>query len=140
MIRLCILFHLASLHPAAAQDIYDALRGDYGSAADPATSCAANPHTLDFMAQPPHALFDWTKPWTDKDGLPVSHRRYDILDQSDSTLTLRREGDTSRTADGGRPVWILRRTMTPEGYCWGRADWPAVHCEDQQLRCDKPTS
>lgn len=134
------MFLFASLLPAAAQEVVDSLRGDYGSASDPATSCAANPHHLDFMAQPPHALFDWTRPWTDNDGFPVSHRRYDILDLSETTLTLRREGDTARTADGGRPIWILRQTTSPEGYCWGRADWPSVHCEDQQVRCDKATS
>ncbi len=32
--------------------------GQYGSANDPETSCAVNPHQLDFMASPPHALTD----------------------------------------------------------------------------------
>jgi hypothetical protein len=140
MIRMSFLVLCASLMPASAEDVFDALRGDYGSVSDPVTSCATNPHTLDFMAQPPHAMFDWTKPWTDRDGFPVSHLRYDILGHSDNTLTLRREGDSARTADGGRPIRILRRTSSPEGYCWGRTDWPLVHCEDQQVRCDKPTS
>ena len=26
------------------------------------------------------------------------------------------------------------------GYCWGRADWPVVRCEDAQLRCDSSIS
>lgn len=140
MIRLAALFLLASLTQAAAQDVLDSLRGQYGSATDPATSCAANPHQLDFMARPPHALFNWAKPWTDADANLISHRRYDLLSTQNSTLILRLEGDSHQTADGSHPIWILRPTTQPEGYCWGRTDWPSVHCEDQQLRCDKATS
>lgn len=140
MIRLCLIFLISSLGAARAQDMFSALPGQYGSATDPATSCAANPHELSFMTQPPHALFVWTRPWTDAQGETVSDRRYDLLTHTDTTLTLRLEGDTQRTATGDRPIWILRPTSSPEGYCWGRADWPSVHCEDQQVRCDKATS
>jgi hypothetical protein len=140
MIRLCTLFLLASLSSASAQGVFDRLLGQYGSASDPSTSCASNPHELSFEAQPPHANFTWTEAWTDVDGRTVSHKRYDMLDYDDSSLTLRLEGDSSRTADGGRPIWILRLTTAPEGYCWGRADWPSVHCENQQVRCEKATS
>ena len=140
MIRFAILYLVASLTAADAQDVFGSLRGQYGSASDPATSCAANPHTLDFMAQPPHALFNWTKPVADAAGQMTTGERYDLLDHSDSTLTLRLEGDPRRTDTGDRPIWILRLTTQPEGYCWGRTDWPAVHCEDQQVRCDKATS
>lgn len=92
------------------------------------------------MAQPPHALFNWTRPWVDPDGTQISDQRYDLLTTQDNTLILRLEGDTHRTASGDRPIWILRQTSQPEGYCWGRTDWPAVHCENQQLRCEKATS
>lgn len=140
MIRLGTLVFLLTFGAAQAQDVFSTLRGQYGSASDPATSCAANPHELDFIAQPPHAIFVWSQPWTDADGTSVSDRRYDLLDYSDTTLTLRLEGDTRRTDTGDRPIWILRQTTEPEGYCWGRSDWPSVHCEDQQVRCDKATS
>ncbi|MGV8985486.1 MAG: hypothetical protein ACOH2H_04275 [Cypionkella sp.] len=140
MIRFAALCLLASLTSAAAQDVLDSFRGQYGSATDPVTSCAANPHSLDFMTQPPHALFNWSKPWTDDSGRMVSNQRYDLLSTQDNSLILRLEGDTRRTASGDRPIWILRQTATPQGYCWGRTDWPLVHCENQQLRCDNPTS
>jgi hypothetical protein len=140
MIRIAALLLLASLTQAAAQDALDTFRGEYGSATDPATSCATNPHQLDFMAQPPHALFNWAKPWTDEAGNTVSDQRYDLLSTQGNTLILRLEGDTRRTATGDRPIWILRQTTQPQGYCWGRTDWPAIHCENQQLRCDNPTS
>lgn len=125
---------------AAAQAVFDALRGQYGSAADPATSCAANPHQLDFMAQPPHALLTWAQPKPDGSGGLVTGERYDILDFDDRSLTLRLEGETRRTDGGGRPVWILRLTQAPPGYCWGRADWSVVRCEAAQLRCDSSIS
>ena len=140
MIRLSALFLLASLTAAPAQDFLDALRGQYGSATDPATSCAADPHQLDFMAQPPHALFNWAQPWTDADGNTVIDERYDMLNVTDNTLILRLEGDTRHTATGDHPIWILRQTTEPQGYCWGRTDWPSVHCENQQVRCEKATS
>lgn len=140
MIRLAALFLLASAAIAPAQSVIDGLRGQYGSASDPATSCAQNPHQLDFIANPPHALFLWDKPWTDKDGNTISEKRFDLMGADANSLTLRLEGDPARTASGGRPTWILRQTTSPDGYCWGRADWPLVHCEDQQLRCEKATS
>ena len=140
MIRLCTLFLFATLSAASAQEVFQSLSGPYGSASDPATSCAANPHQLDFMASPPHAMITWSQPWTDENGNTVSDQRYDLMDYSETTLTLRLEGDTRRTADGDRPTWILRLTKEPEGYCWGRADWPLVHCENQQVRCDRATS
>ena len=140
MIRLSVLALLASLTSASAQEVLDTLRGQYGSATDPATSCASNPHDLDFLAQPPHATFSWAQPWTDADGNSVSYERYDMLSVTDNSLILRLEGDTRRTATGDRPIWILRPTTEPEGYCWGRTDWPSVHCENQQVRCEKATS
>ena len=140
MIRIAALILLSSLAPAAADGVMDSFRGQYGSASDPATSCATNPHNLDFMAQPPHALFNWAKPWTDEAGQTISGQRYDLLSTQDNTLILRLEGDTRRTATGDRPIWMLRKTSQPQGYCWGRTDWPAVHCENQQVRCDNPTS
>jgi hypothetical protein len=124
MIRIAALLLLASLTQAAAQDALDTFRGEYGSATDPATSCATNPHQLDFMAQPPHALFNWAKPWTDEAGNTVSDQRYDLLSTQGNTLILRLEGDTRRTATGDRPIWILRQTTQPQGYCWGRTDNP----------------
>ena len=125
---------------AGAQSLLDGFRGQYGSASDPATSCATNPHQLDFMAQPPHALFQWQTPKVDPSGAMVSGERYDLLDYDDKTLTLRQEGDSRRTDSGAHPIWILRLTDDPKGYCWGRTDWPVVRCEDAQLRCDASTS
>ena len=125
---------------ASAQDLVDTMRGLYGSASDPAGSCQSNPHRLDFLADPPHLFLMWNAPWTNAQGVSEHNRRYDLLASDGSTFTLRREDEPQQTDAGTRPIWILRHTALPEGYCWGRSDWPLMRCEDQQLRCDAPVS
>jgi hypothetical protein len=133
--RAILLVLLAS--PALADET--AFTGTYGSASDPATSCAANPHTIEFMAQPPHAFLTWDHPFVDANGAEVAAKRYDLEAMDDKMLTLQQEGGT-RLPDGSRPTWFLRLTDAPRGYCWGRADWPVVRCEDQQVLCTEATS
>lgn len=74
-----ILFAMMLCAPVVhAEAVFDTARGQYGSATDSATSCAANPHRLDFMASPPHAMLTWQKPKDDGVGQPRSFERYDI--------------------------------------------------------------
>lgn len=136
--RLAMLALVVMTCPAAAQAVFDTAPGLYGDATDPATSCAANPHRLDFTANPPHVLLTWSAPYTDDAGQTRSRERYDLLDATDSTLTLRLEGETRQTDSGSPPIWVMR--MTEQGYCWGREDWPLVRCEHPQTRCEKPIS
>ena len=117
-------------------DELDAFRGLYGSAADPAASCAANPHRLDFtQGGRLHAVLDWTMPWIGPDGREVTHRRFDVWSAEGGVLVLEEDGAAERLEDGTLPTWRLRLTEAPKGYCWGRADWPSVRCENQQLLC-----
>jgi hypothetical protein len=125
--------------PLAALADESAFTGVYGSASDPATSCATNPHSIEFMAQPPHAFLTWDHPFVDAQGAEVAGRRFDLEAMDDRMLTLKEEGGT-RLPDGARPTWFLRLTDTPRGYCWGRADWPVVRCEDSQVLCTEATS
>ena len=124
--------------PAAAQSVFDRAAGLYGDASDPALSCAANPHELSFIDSPPHAFFTWAEPAPDAQGRMRRVDRYDLEGATDTALLLELEGSPERTADGRRPVWILR--LTVDGYCWGRQDWPLIRCERPQLRCDRPVS
>jgi len=135
--RAILLLLLLLASPALADEA--AFVGTYGSASDPATSCATNPHSIQFMAQPPHAFLTWDHPWVDTDGQEVTGRRFDLEQMGDTMLALREEGGT-RLPDGSRPTWFLRLTEAPRGYCWGRADWPVVRCEDQQVLCTEATS
>lgn len=133
-----VLLPLLAAAPVQAQSVFDRAAGLYGDATDPALSCSANPHDLGFMSNPPHALFTWTKPAADAQGRMRTVDRYDLEGATDNTLLLELEGSPERTADGRRPVWILR--LTVDGYCWGRQDWPLIRCERQQIRCDQPVS
>lgn len=130
---------LLTATPALA-DEFDGFRGLYGSATDPAASCAANPHRLDFAGQRIHAVLDWQIPWINPQGREVTSRRFDVWGQKDGVLTLEEDGPAERLADGSLPTWHLRLTDSPKGYCWGRADWPVVRCEDQQVLCSAATS
>lgn len=134
------LFALTLASPLSAQTVLDRAAGLYGSATDPAQSCSTNPHTLSFIARPPHAFFRWQAPRPDRDGRMTSEETYDLRGGDETSLTLLREGDAPLPATGRRPVWLLRLTET--GYCWGRADWPLVRCVEPAIRCDNdsPTS
>lgn len=135
-----LILALCLATPALGQQAIALAPGLYGSAADPAQSCAANPHELSFIENPPHAILHWDQPRPDWDGYLSDQDTFDLRDASDTTLTLQREGDAPLSQTGHRPTWILRLTQNPAGYCWGRTDWPMMRCEDQQLRCDAPTS
>jgi hypothetical protein len=126
--------------PAAAQTALSLAPRLYGSASDPTLSCDTNPHELSFIENPPHAIFQWRDPRPDPDGYLSREDTYDLRGATDSTLTLLREGDARLPDTGRRPVWILRLTQKPAGYCWGREDWPMMRCEQQQLRCEVPIS
>jgi hypothetical protein len=136
LIAMICLF--AASAAAGAQSVFDTAPGLYGDPSDPAASCAVNPHKLEFLANPAHALLTWTKPVPDETGRVRSQERYDILGSSDGSLTLRLERDVRRTDDGSYPIWIMR--MTENGYCWGREDWTLIRCERPQVRCVTPIS
>lgn len=137
--RTLILLSLLMAGPAAAQTLLDVAPGQYGSASDSATSCAANPHQLSFMTSPAHVILTWSQPKDDGTGQPRTLERYDIVDYDDTTLTLREEGDFRPDRAGGR-MWVMQMTQNPTGYCWRRFDWPQVRCEDQQVLCEQPVS
>jgi len=138
--RHLILPALLLCAPAAeGQALFDAIRGQYGSATDPATSCAANPHQLDFTTSPPHAVMTWGQPKDDGVGRPRTYERYDIEDYDAGTMTLEADGDFRPDRAGGL-LWVLQITQDPPGYCWRRPDWPQVRCAEQQLRCENATS
>ena len=131
---------LALLTLPAQADELEAFRGLYGSASDPALSCAANPHRLDFFGARLHAVLEWQKPWFTTQGREVSQRRFDLLQRAEGALVLEEDGPAERLEDGSLPIWQLRLTEAPKGYCWGRADWPVMRCEDQQVACTQATS
>jgi hypothetical protein len=136
ILALLLTFMAASVQ---AQDFFEAAKGQYGSATDPANSCASNPHEMSFMSNPPHMMLTWEKPKDDGVGQPRVFERYDLEAYDGTTMTLREEGDFRPDREAG-PFWVLQMTTAPLGYCWRRSDWPSVRCEDQQLRCEASVS
>ena len=64
--------------PAHAQDGYEVLDGLFGSASDPAASCAANPHELDVIDNRPHLARTWKSPVTGSAGSSRLREVFDV--------------------------------------------------------------
>ena len=135
-----VLAFAALGQPALAQDRYEALDGLFGSATDPAASCAVNPHELAIIDNRPHLARTWKSPVTGSAGSPRLREVYDVEAFDGTALTLSQEGTYHADPDGQGGVWVLQVTRTPPGYCWRRPDWPLVRCQDQQVRCENATS
>ena len=133
------LFALAS--PALGQAAFDLLQGTFGSASDPAASCAVNPHEVAIIDDRPHLARTWRKPYQGNVGAPRLREVYDLDSAHGTALTLSEEGVYRADSDGQQGgVWVMQFTNTPAGYCWRRPDWLITRCEDQQLRCESATS
>ena len=140
MRALLALAFICLAHAAAAQDGFEVLDGLFGSASDPAASCAANPHELDVIDDRPHLARTWKSPVTGSAGSPRLREVYDIMGFDGTTMILTEEDLYHADPDGTGGPWVLQLTQSPPGYCFRRPDWPEVRCEDQQLRCENATS
>lgn len=140
MRTLLTLALLALAQPALAQDGYEALDGLFGSATDAEASCAANPHELDIIDNRPHLARTWKLPVEGSAGGPRLREVYDVLSFDGTAMVLTEEGLYHADPEGTGGPWVMQFTQNPAGYCWRRPDWPAVRCEDQQLRCENATS
>lgn len=136
---LTLLFALSAA-PAMAQDALQVLQGQFGSATDPAASCAANPHELSIIDNRPHLARTWGQPVTGSAGSPRLREVYDVERFDGTAFLLHEEGEYHADPEGKGGLWVMQMTQNPPGYCWRRPDWPAVRCEDQQLRCENATS
>ena len=98
-----------------------------------------SPHTVTFDAGRSRAQFVWDHPITDFRGEERLEGRYEVLGHDDSSITMRILDETRLTEDGAPVVWIMRRVVALDGYCWGRTDWPAGRCENVTIRCPGET-
>ena len=139
----CLVFSALLASPVLAQEPpggYKVLEGLFGSASDPAASCAANPHDLTIIDNRPHLARTWKAPVTGSAGSPRLREVYDLDSFDGTALTLSQEGEYHADPGGEGGVWVMQFTQDPPGYCWRRPGWPQVRCEDQQLRCENATS
>ena len=141
LMTLCLLTLSLFASPTRGQEALDLLKGSFGSASDAAASCAVNPHRLEIIDDRPHLARIWGTPYQGNAGATRLREVYDLESSHGTELTLREE-DVYRADSEGRQggIWQMQFTNTPSGYCWRRPDWPITRCEDQQLRCESPTS
>lgn len=133
---------LAFMAGQATAFMAEDMEGRYEAVDGSANTCAHNPARLTIRRTPDHLSFDWPVPMTIFDGSTSRGVTYDLLEERADALVLRLEGETRRT-DGGQPViWLLRPNPDLSGFCWGRTDWPTLHCESAYRRCEQaaPTS
>lgn len=126
--------------PALGQSGFEMLEGSFGSANDPAATCAANPHRLSIIDDRPHLARIWEQPYAGPTGAARLREVYDVNGIDAMALTLSQDGPFHDTSDGKGNTWVMQFTQNPAGYCWRRPDWPETQCQDQQLRCDAPIS
>src|SRR5262249_26983880 len=62
---------------------------------------------------------------------------YRILAWSANALRMEIIGETRKTEDGDPVIWDLI-VLSPDSYCWHRADWPPQGCTGRVLRCPLP--
>jgi len=128
-----VCFVLLAASPARA-DVFHDLSGRFGKLAGPNT-CAQNPHVVTFSEDRSQAHFVWAAPIIDFRGVSRMGGSYVILSHDDQSVTMRIPEETRLTDTGETVVWIMRRVTEPEGYCWGRTDWPVTRCEQEAVRC-----
>lgn len=133
---------ILSACPPGAQEILDRAEGLYGIAEEPSASCEVNPHQIEFIADPPRAIFTWNEPIEGYDGALHDRAVYDILAAGSMGPTLALQGETRTTPEGALVAWDMRVAIDGSGYCWHRADWPLLACSRTYMRCDgaEPTS
>ena len=86
--------------PALAQDGFQMLEGQFGSATDPAASCGANPHELSIIDDRPHLARTWTQAITGSAGSPRTREVYDVVQFDGTAIALTEEGLYHDDPDG----------------------------------------
>ncbi len=142
--RPSLLACVVALAPLGAlADIFDEIESHrFGSLASPDSTCARAPHRIRFSPDRSRATFHWAADITSYLGEQNREAGYTVLGYDDTAITMQLDGEQRRTASGEAVVWILRPITRPEGYCWGRTDWPTGRCVGAHIRCETlaPTS
>lgn len=136
LVRMVLLMLL--LWPAVARaDVFARMTGQFGSL-DGVNTCRDNPHMIRFSADRTRAFFVWQAPiWSYRDEWATA-AAYTVISHDDAGITMALDDETRLTAAGAPVVWVARPTQDPEGYCWGRTDWPLADCGFTQIRCGAP--
>ena len=126
----------------AQADIFDRLTATFGAPDTVGLRCHENPHTITFSADRGRSVFRWSGEIIDYLGGLRIAGEYMVHAHDAASITMQITDEQRRTREGEPVVWILREVTEPDGYCWGRTDWPASRCEGFHKRCvgDVPSS
>lgn len=138
-----VLILLLSAAPALAEeDPFFRLSGTFGRPFTADSDCQTNPHTVRFLQGNHRARFEWPNLVEDYEGKPRVFAEYSVQGLDGNGIIMALDGESRLTEAGEPVVWIMRPVARPDGYCWGRTDWPAARCIAVTLRCkgDAPSS
>ena len=121
----------AAPRPFQVADIFKAVAGKW---AWEGTSCSDSAHTLSFSADRAHMTYKAGKPFKSATGATTDTSRYNVLYAEDNKITMYLEGETRRTGNGDRVIWVLV-LQNPDTYAWRRTDWAADSVTKKILRC-----
>ncbi|MEZ4217342.1 MAG: hypothetical protein R3E88_12740 [Myxococcota bacterium] len=98
-------------------------------------SCAENPHSITFSADHEFMELQMRDPTTARWGETVQTVRYRVLGWTrEGHLRTQIIGEKETAPDGSLLVWDLVR-LSPDRYCWHRADWALDECTAPMERC-----
>jgi hypothetical protein len=114
------------------ESYYELLPGTWGWKNYKPASCDVNPQVISFTGDRRTMLVQFTESivWP----VPVQNKtlRYEVLDTK-PYLRMMIEGEW-RMKDGKPVVWDLVM-LSPNRFCWHRADWPLSSCTRAIVRC-----
>jgi hypothetical protein len=116
----------------AEQSVFAVLTGTWGWEQFPEVGCGQNSHTMTFTKDRKVMLLKH-KEASAAYGIPAETVRYRVL-QSEPNLRMAIEGETRTTAEGKPVEWEVVM-LTPDRFCWQRADLEAGSCSSPIVRC-----
>jgi hypothetical protein len=113
--------------------VYEVLPGKWGWRHDKHAGCDSNPHIISFSEDRKEMTLTYARPAETVIGETMTSR-YRILSDSPHLRVLL-EGETRRNPATNRLVLWDLVLVTPDQYCWHRADGKPGSCSRRIVRC-----
>jgi len=123
----------AAKNPPPDANLFQLVAGIWGW--QDSKECEQNPHTISFSAGKTQATFRHKKPVALHDGGTAATVTYQIIYAERNMITMYLDGETRRTTDGDRVIWVLV-LLDKNTYAWRRTDWEPNRKTKNILRCE----
>jgi hypothetical protein len=114
------------------QSVFSVLPGRWASDQFPAFGCGGNWQEISFTRDRKLMLLKFKEESKEQE-IPASAVRYHVL-QAEPNLRMAIEGEKRVTPTGEPVVWDVVM-LTPDKFCWHRADWEPGACTPALVRC-----